>query len=170
MPSSSPRYSGVRPVRIPERDPHGDTRPALLGENPKDPCILGEKQRAVSQDRDLVLGRSEQPHPGLPRYRPPVRVNRPQFLRSCPRRQRSTRIRPQVSLIDPDELGDSSPVVRVRHAPGQPPPDRFGIHAQAGGDVVFTQPRPQQGPAQWLVHRWRFPDREDTPDRTRRRP
>ena len=56
------------------------------------------------------------------------------------------------------------------HAPGQPPPDRLGIHAQAGGDVVFAQSRPQQGPAQWLVHRWRLPERGDTPDRTRRRP
>ena len=160
----------LRPVGVSERDPHGDARAALIGEDAEDAGVLGEEQRAVGQDGDLALGRSEQPYPDLPRNSPPVRVDRPQFLRPCPRRQRPARVGPQVGLVRADELGDRGPVVRVGHAPVQPPPDRLGIHAQAGGDVVFAQPRPQQGPAQWLVHRWRLPEREDTPDRTRRRP
>jgi len=48
-----------------------------------------------------------------------------------------------VDLIRADELSDRGPVVRIRHAPVQPPPDRLGIHAQARGDVIFAQPRPQ---------------------------
>ena len=161
---------GVRPVRVSERDPHGDARAALVHENPEDPSILGKEQRAVRQDVNLALGRSEQPHPDLPRNGPPVRVDRPQLLRPAPRRQQPARIRPQLGLVRADELGDRGPVVRIRHAPVQPPPDRLGIHAQAGGDVIFAQPRPQQGPAQWLVHRRHLQEREDTPDRTRRRP
>jgi len=35
----------------------------LLGENPKNPRVLGKEQRAVSQDRDLALSRPEQPDP-----------------------------------------------------------------------------------------------------------
>jgi hypothetical protein len=42
--------------RGPERDPHGDARAALAGENPDDSGILGQEQRAVSQDGDLALG------------------------------------------------------------------------------------------------------------------
>jgi hypothetical protein len=97
-------------------------------------------------------------------------VNRPQLLRPIPRRQHPARIRPQVGLVRANKFSNGDPVVRIRQAPVQPPPHCLGIHAQAGGDVVFAQPGPQQGPAQWLVHRWRLPEREDTPDRTRRRP
>jgi hypothetical protein len=59
------------------RDPDGDTGSALVNQDPEDSSILGEEQRAVGQDGDLALGRSEQPHPDLPRDGPPVRVDRP---------------------------------------------------------------------------------------------
>src|SRR6266568_5867321 len=110
-----------------------------------------------------MLGRSEQPRPDLPRDGPPMRVNRPQFLRPRPRRQEPARIRPQVSLARANKLSNRGPVVRIRHASVQPPPDRLGIDAETGSDVIFAQPRPQQGPAQWLVHRRHLPEREDTP-------
>ena len=40
----------------PERDPHDNARAALIRENPEDPGILGQEQRAAGQYRDLALG------------------------------------------------------------------------------------------------------------------
>jgi hypothetical protein len=133
-----------RPVRVAERDPHGDARTALVGQDPQDSGVLSEEQRTVGQDGDLLLGRPEQPRPYLPRYGPPVRVNRPQLVGPAPRRQRPARIRPQVGFVPADQIGDRSPVVRVGNAPVQLPPDRLGVDAQPGGNVVFAKPRPQQ--------------------------
>ena len=134
---------GMWPVGVSQRDPYADPRAALIGEDPEDSRVLGEEQGAVGQDADLMLGRSEQPCPDLPRNSPPVRVDRAQFLGPRPRRERPARVRPQVGLVRADEVGDRGPVVRVGHAPVQPAPDRFGIDAQAGCDVVFPQPRMQ---------------------------
>jgi hypothetical protein len=53
----------LRPGGISKRDPHSDTCAPPIGENPGDSCVLGQEQRAISQDRDLTLGRSEQPNP-----------------------------------------------------------------------------------------------------------
>jgi len=131
--------------RVPERDSHGDACPSLIGEDPQDSRILSQEQGAICQDADLTLGRSEQSHPDLSWNSPQVRVNRPQLIGPRPRCQRPACIGPQVRLVRADELGDRGPIVRIGHASVQPPPDRLGIHAQAGGDVIFAQPRPQQG-------------------------
>jgi hypothetical protein len=98
--------SDVRSMRVSQRDPYGDVGAALVGEDPEDSRILGQEQRAVGQDSDLALGRSEQPCPDLPRHGPPVRVNRAELVRPCPSRQRPSRLRPQVAFVRVDELGD----------------------------------------------------------------
>ena len=64
-------FCDVRSVGVSECDPHGNASAAFVGYDPQDSCVLGEEQRAVGQDGDLVLGRSEQPRPHLPRDGPP---------------------------------------------------------------------------------------------------
>ena len=117
-----------------------------------------------------MLGRSEQPRPDLPRNSPPVRVNRPQFLRPL----RAASGPPASGHSSASSAPTSSAIAARLCGYGTRPFSHrrtvFGIDTQAGGDVIFAQPRPQQGPAQWLVHRRHLPEREDTPDRTRRRP
>ena len=163
MPSSSPR-SDVLLVGVPERDPHDDARAAVLGENPEDSSILGEEQPAVSQDGDVALGRFEEPRPHFPRNSPPVRVNRPQFPRPRPRRQQPARIRPQVSLVRADELGDRDPVCGYGTRPFSHRRTVLGSTPRRAAMLSSRSRAPQQVPAQWLVHRWRLPEREDTPD------
>jgi hypothetical protein len=84
----------VRPFRVAEGDLDGDTRAPLGGEDLKHPRVLGEEQRAVGQDADLTLGRTEQPYPGVTRDGPPVRVDRTELVRPCPGSQRPARIGP----------------------------------------------------------------------------
>jgi hypothetical protein len=49
-------FCGLRPVRISERDAHRNPRATLISEDPEDPRVLGEEQRAVGQDGNLTLG------------------------------------------------------------------------------------------------------------------
>jgi len=93
-----------------------------------------------------------------------VRVHRPQLLRPDPRRQWAARIRPQIRLIHADQLGDRSPVVRIRHPPVQPPPHRLGIDVQAGGDVPFALTREFAPPPRPLADALTFCDMTTSPD------
>ena len=162
---------GVWPVGVSERDPYGDARAALIGEDPEDSCVLGEEQGAVGEDADLVLGRNEKPRPDLAWNGPSVRVDRTQLVGPRPRREGATRIGPQVGLVRVDQVGDRGPVVRVGHAPVQPAPHRFGINAQPGWRhrlrVAARASRARRS-GSFTVPASR--NARTLPDRTRRRP
>ena len=59
---------------------------------------------------------------------------------------------------------------QVGHPAFEPATDRLRVDLQAGGDILFGEPRLEERTAQGLVQAGASPKHEDTPDSNSRRP
>jgi hypothetical protein len=61
--------------QVSQSDSHGDAVTAFISKRGHDAGVFGEEESAVGEDADLVLGRLEEPGPGLARHGPAVRID-----------------------------------------------------------------------------------------------
>jgi hypothetical protein len=116
----------------------------LVAEQPSRARVLGEEQRRVDQDADLLAGAAEQLVPCLAGNAAAIGVDADQFRLAClgpAALAAAGGIRPQVVVVLAKAAGSVPPVGPVGDAAeGQPPFDGLDVDAAAEGKILGGGP------------------------------